>query len=88
MDLRDQFEYNDYMQNVDGIFEGLLVELLIPGVGIKEAREELERPDWMLDARVYFQIHPQWSVGFPVQNVLNYEVMSRPAELEAPRRFT
>ena len=80
--------YNDYMQNVDGIFEGPLVELLIPGVGIREAREQLERPDWMLDTRVYYQIDPQWSVGFLVQNVLNYEVMSRPAELEAPRRFT
>lgn len=79
---------NDYMQNIDQIFESQLVEFLVPGIGIENARERLNRDDWLLDTRVYYHFNDQWSAGFLIENLLNYEIMSRPAELEAPRRFT
>lgn len=80
--------FNDFMQNIDGVFESEIIELFIPGVGIGSARERLNRNDWLLDARVYYHLNTEWQLGFLVENLLNYEVMSRPALLEAPRRFT
>lgn len=80
--------FNDFMQNIDAVFESELIELFIPGVGIADARQRLRRNDWLLDARAYYHLNPEWEVGFLVENLLNYEVMSRPALLEAPRRFT
>lgn len=78
---------NDYMQNVDWIFEDPELSALF-NLNVKNARERLRRDDWLIDTRLYYRINQQWSFGFLVENLLNYEIMSRPTELEAPRRFT
>ena len=79
---------NDFMRNIDAIFESPLIELLVPGIGIENARKRLRRDDWLVDTRLLYRWNAQWTSGFLIENLLNYEVMSRPAELEAPRRFT
>ncbi len=79
--------YNDFMQNIDAIFEESLGTFeFFPGV--KQSRETLANGDLIIDARVYYQFNPQWRVSFIVDNANNREYSSRPAQLGAPRRFT
>ncbi len=79
---------NNYMQNVDAIFENPQLNFILPGNGILEARQRLNRPDWIFDTRLFYRLNTYWQIGFLVENATNREVMSRPAKLEAPRRFT
>ena len=79
---------NNYMQNVDAIFENPQLNFILPGNGIFEARQRLNRPDWIFDTRLFYRLNTHWQIGFLVENATNREVMSRPAKLEAPRRFT
>ena len=83
--------YNDYMQNIDGIFEESLGSgpnafEFFPGV--KESRTTLTGGDLIVDARVYYQLTTSWRVTFIVDNIFNREYSPRPALLGAPRRFT
>ncbi len=79
--------YNDFMQNIDGIFEENLGTFeFFPGV--KESRETLNNGDLIIDARVYYQFTESWRVSFIVDNANNREYSPRPAQMGAPRRFT
>jgi len=80
---------NGFMRNIDGIFESPLVEILIPGVGIKESREE-ERAagdDLVFDFRALYAFNSHWTLGLTIDNLGNESVQPRPAQLAPPRRF-
>lgn len=79
--------YNDFMQNIDGVFEENIGTFeLFPGV--KTSRETLNQGDLIFDARVYYNINKSWRVSFIVDNFTNREVTPRPAQLGPPRKFT
>ncbi len=85
--LGGSVRYNDYMQNIDAIFEASLGNFeFFPGV--KESRQTLNNGDLVIDARVYYQFSPQWRASFIVDNATNREFSPRPAQLGPPRRFT
>lgn len=80
---------NGFMRNIDGIFESPLVEILIPGAGIKESRE-LEKAagdDLLLDFRALCALNKHWTLGLTIDNFGNESVQPRPAQLAPPRRF-
>ena len=78
--------YNDFMQNIDSIFTTFTVNaILIPG--INEAREKFKNGDYVLDARLGWQMNDVFRFGFVVNNVLNREYMTRPATMMSPRTF-
>lgn len=80
---------NGFMRNIDGIFESPLVEILIPGVGIKESRleQKAEGDDLVFDVRLLYAFNAHWMGGITVDNLTNEEVQPRPAQLGPPRRF-
>jgi iron complex outermembrane receptor protein len=79
--------YNDFMQNIDAIFEENLGSFeFFPGV--KASRQALPNGDLVFDARVYYQITQQWRVSFIIDNANNREFTPRPAQLGPPRKFT
>jgi iron complex outermembrane receptor protein len=78
--------YNDFMQNIDALFEDPLFNLFVPG--IKTARETLNKGDFFIDLRASAQINKTIRLSFIVDNLLNREFMPRPAAIGAPRRFT
>lgn len=84
-------KYNDYMQNIDAIFEESLgsgPNALEFFPGVKEARTTLTAGDLIIDARLFYQITPSWRVSIIIDNLNNREYSPRPAQLGAPRRFT
>lgn len=85
--LGGSVRYNDYMQNIDAIFEANLGSFeFFPGV--KQSRETLTQGDLVIDARVYYQFTPSWRLSFIVDNANNREFSPRPAQLGPPRKFT
>ncbi|NVK27083.1 MAG: TonB-dependent receptor [Flavobacteriia bacterium] len=77
--------YNDFMQNVDGIFLDPLFSQLIPGV--EEARQNNVRGDWILDMRVRANVSQSTSISFVVSNLTNLEYYPRPALVGPMRSF-
>ena len=98
--IRDKFSigysvrYNDFMSNIDYIFTTDLinngdpnigVDALIPG--INESREKFKNGDLIFDLRIGYQLDEIHKIGFVVNNLLNREYMSRPANMMPPRTF-
>ncbi|MBC8265389.1 MAG: TonB-dependent receptor [Flavobacteriales bacterium] len=80
------FRYNDFMKNVDKIFTEDLIggeNGMIPG--INAAREKFEGGDFIIDSRVSYQLNDNLRFAFIVNNMLNREYMSRPADMQPPR---
>lgn len=90
--------YNDYMRNIDNIFTTELVNdgiyyndtiqiqpPIIPG--INESRENNKNGDLLIDFNFGFQLHKFAKLNFIINNVLNSEILTRPTDLQAPRRF-
>ncbi len=92
LSLGSSVRYNDFMKNIDAIFtdrtinEGFgPIEAVIPG--INEARDKFLNGDIIIDARMGYQLNDILRVGFVVNNVLNREYMTRPANMMPPRTF-
>ncbi len=84
--LGGSFRYNDFMRNIDYIFTTPVVEQL--GItGINESRAD-EKGDYIIDMRAAYQIIKTAKLSFIVNNLLNREYMSRPANMMPPRTFT
>ena len=86
------YRYNDFMSNIDYIFTTPLVNEGIPGIfdgipGINESRENAKNGDYVIDARLGWQMNSIFRFGFVVNNVLNREYMTRPATMMSPRTF-
>ncbi|MBJ05324.1 MAG: hypothetical protein CMP65_05450 [Flavobacteriales bacterium] len=82
----NSIRYNDFMKNIDAIFaDEVLFPTLVPG--INEAREKFKNGDIIYDTRLSYQINTVFKLGFVINNVLNREYMSRPANMMPPRTF-
>jgi len=78
--------YNDFMQNIDDIFtQDYINENYIPG--INAAREKYKDGDFLIDTRIGYQYNDNIRVSFIIDNLLNREYMSRPADMRPPRTF-
>ena len=74
------------MKNIDHIFTTALVESL--GIkGINDAREKFKNGDLIIDLRAGYQMTKTARLGFIINNLLNREYMSRPANMMPPRTF-
>jgi iron complex outermembrane receptor protein len=77
--------YNSFMKNIDKIFTEDLIADMIPG--INEARDKFKDGDLIIDLRAGYQMTKTARLGFIVNNLLNREYMSRPANMMPPRTF-
>ena len=80
--------YNDFMRNVDKIFTEDFIggdEGLIPG--INTAREQFNSGDFIIDSRIAYNLSRNLRLGLIVNNLLNREYMSRPANMKIPRTY-
>ncbi|MDG1333348.1 MAG: TonB-dependent receptor [Crocinitomicaceae bacterium] len=79
--------YNSYMNNIDAIFEGEIVDGLSILPGLKEYREENNRGSFVVDFRTGYSFAEHYRVGFIINNLLNAEYVTRPGDIQAPRSF-
>ena len=77
--------YNSVMKNIDKIFTSVYLEPLTGISGINEAREKFNNGDLIIDLRFGYQMTKTARLGFIVNNLLNREYMSRPANMMPPR---
>ncbi len=92
LSLGSSLRYNDFMQNIDKIFTEPLINEGIPGVfdgipGINDAREKFKGGDFIIDIRAGYQINKNIRLGVIINNLLNREYMSRPANMMPQRTF-
>jgi len=93
------FRYNDFMQNIDKVFTDPLINdgpWDLDGDGIKEfegipgindAREKFKDGDFIIDIRTGYQINKNIRLGLIINNLLNREYMSRPANMMPQRTY-
>ena len=79
--------YNSFMKNIDYIFTSELLPILTGISGINEARDKFKDGDLIIDLRSGYQVTKTARLGFIVNNLLNTEYMSRPANMMPPRTF-
>ncbi len=80
--------YNSFMENIDAIFTSTLFEFAIPGIGINESRDALSDGDFIVDYRYSRQISKHSKISLIINNILNTEYQSRPANMMPPRTFS
>ena len=85
--LGGSMRYNSFMKNIDYIFTSELLPILTGISGINEAREKFKDGDLIIDLRAGYQMTKKARLGFIVNNLLNREYMSRPANMMMPRTF-
>ena len=85
--LGGSMRYNSFMKNIDYIFTSELLPILTGISGINEAREKFKDGDLIIDLRAGYQMTKTARLGFIVNNLLNTEYMSRPANMMPPRTF-
>jgi len=86
--LGGSIRYNSFMTNIDKIFTEDFIggdNGLIPG--INSAREKFKDGDFIIDLRTGYQMTKTARLGFIVNNLLNTEYTSRPANMMPPRTF-
>jgi iron complex outermembrane receptor protein len=71
---------NSRMENIDKFFEDALP-------GIKDYRDRFVTGDLVFDARLMFQVTEHAKVALIVNNFMNREYTSRPADVQPPRNF-
>ncbi len=78
--------YNSFMKNIDRIFEENIAGTeILPG--LKEYRENDQSGSLVFDTRVSYKYKEQYTFAFIVNNLLNTEYPSRPADIQPPRQF-
>lgn len=75
------FQYYSFMEAIDQAFT-----ILLPGVA--DFRNNHNNGDFIIDARLGFNLSQSSQISFLVKNLLNREYMLRPGIIEAPRNFT
>ena len=73
--------YNDFMQNIDRIFEESVID------GVAEARSRYLNGDLLVDLRISYRLNQHFEISLLSENVFNREVMIRPAYLGPPRSY-
>jgi len=87
VNLGGSVRYNSYMQNIDKAFEVLesqFPSLFNPGIAEWRSTRNL-KGDFVIDARLGYQITEEQRISLIVSNVLNREYAIRPLAIEAPR---
>jgi outer membrane receptor protein involved in Fe transport len=79
--------YNSFMKNIDKIFTSPYLPALTGISGINQARDKFKDGDLIIDIRAGYQMTKTARLGFIVNNLLNREYMSRPANMMPPRTF-
>ncbi|MDP3927604.1 MAG: TonB-dependent receptor, partial [Bacteroidota bacterium] len=69
---------NSAMQNIDRVFLSLVA-------GLEEARNANRNGNTILDARLAYQINSKMKIALVINNLLNAEIMTRPADIRPPR---
>tara|TARA_Y100001954_G_scaffold235561_1_gene293648 strand:- start:314 stop:2761 length:2448 start_codon:yes stop_codon:yes gene_type:complete len=92
INLGGSLRYNDFMQNIDEVFTSSLINEGLPGLfdgipGINDARDKFSNGDLIIDSRIGYQINNIFKLGFVINNLLNTEYMSRPANMMPPRTY-
>jgi len=83
--LGSSLRINDFMKNIDAIFASELFATLVPG--IEEARNNGKNGDFIIDTRISYQFSNIIKCGFVINNLLNREYMTRPANMMPTRTF-
>ncbi len=81
------YVYNSHIINIDKAFEGPLIDGYAPSnllPGLKQYRLDHNKGSHLLDLRLLFDINKHHRIGLFVNNLLNYEYMTRPGFVEAP----
>jgi outer membrane receptor for ferric coprogen and ferric-rhodotorulic acid len=75
------------MKNIDAIFaDTTFFSSIVPG--INESREELDKGDFIIDARVKYRITKQLEASIICNNLTNTLYQSRPANMMPPRMIS
>ena len=82
--LGSSYRYNDFQKNIDAIFASQLFATIIVS-GINEAREKFKNGDFIMDLRTSYQLNDITKISLIINNLLNREYMSRPANMMPPR---
>ena len=78
--------YNSYMSNIDRIFESdIFGTEILPG--LKDYRSNNQTGSLVFDTRCSYKIMDKYTIGFIVNNILNAEYSSRPADIQPPRQY-
>jgi outer membrane receptor protein involved in Fe transport len=74
------------MKNIDQIFEEEIVGTEIPP-GLKEYRANNPSGSLVFDSQISYELKEQYTFSFIVNNLLNTEYSSQPADIQPPRQF-
>lgn len=87
-------QYTSFMQNIDRVFEDQFASFeggIISGTNafsaLKIFRDNNERGNTLLDARISYKFTEKAKISFICKNVLNQLIMERPAFLSPARNF-
>lgn len=80
------FRYNSFMKNIDKIFVSPEFEDFVSG--IPKSREQLNNGDFIIDSRLIYQLNDTVSISLIINNLLNREYQSRPANMMPPRTLS
>ena len=72
--------YNSFMLNIPLTTNAVL--------GVRDYRERNPNGEWVMDARIRYNIKDKTTIAFVVKNLFNNEYTTRPGILEAPRNYT
>jgi outer membrane cobalamin receptor len=75
--------YNSFMENVDAAFISLPLTFFVSGV--QRARFANRNGNTVMDARLAYQINSKMKIALVINNLLNAEIMTRPADIRPPR---
>lgn len=70
--------YNSAMDNIDRVFLDIVA-------GMPEARLANNNGNTVMDARLAYQITAKMKIALVISNLLNAEIMTRPADIRPPR---
>ena len=85
--------FNDFMKNIDAVFTDKVINEGIEGFqdpiipGINSARDKFKNGDLIVDLRFGYQFNDMLKLGLVINNLLNREYMSRPANMMPQRTF-
>ncbi|MFT5645420.1 MAG: outer membrane receptor protein involved in Fe transport [Aureispira sp.] len=77
------FTYNSFMDHIDVLFE---YNFITPK--LSDFRLEHNKGYWLWDIRIGYRFNKKQRINLVVQNALNEEYASRPAQMGAPRSFS
>ena len=83
------------MRNIDNIFTSQLVndgvaEANYPAIipGINDSRENNKKGDIIIDLNIGVQLNKIYKINFIINNATNAEILTRPSDMQSPRRYS